>query len=652
VPNALDNILSKLQKATKNGDGWLARCPAHKDGRPSLSIKVSDSGKILFHCFAGCTTPAVCNALGIRERDLFPESPNGPGAFTHPRDLPIVAEYVYRDETGKPCLRVTRHPSTAAGKKDFKQWRHARDGWKLGTKAKAVGEIDAKYVLYRLPEILEAIALEHTVYVVEGEKDANNLALAGLDATTPAGGAAAKWLDHYTASLAGAYVVVIADKDEPGRKKALEICQALHGAARSVKYLELPGRTVKDASDFLKTGATARQITALADAAPLFDPNNPPEPLAEDDLPDLDNLALVAANPPPLPALLIDDLLHERLKMILGAPSKAHKSWVLLDLAVSVAAGARWLGFTTHQKKVLYLNFEIPREFAIKRAIEICHAKGIPFPANLMLWNLRGADTRAEILIPKIIRRCIAEGFGLIVVDPAYKLQGNDYDENSAASVHKLLRQIESLATDLQAAIVTAAHFAKGSAAGKDALDRISGSGVFARDPDVFVTLTPHATDDCFTVEARVRNLRAIPKFVVRLNFPLLVREEALDPEDLKQPAKTVKTGYGHSRKAPPEDILLKILPVLGCFDVTQPRHGVFNGAQVRKAFQDLGYHKDTVKDAITLAVDAGQIATVRSSLLGGESFYGIPTAIELWKPKLADLDKAEREARKAGKKP
>jgi len=648
VPATLDALLAKLQKVSKIGDGWIARCPAHEDGRPSLSINVSNTGKILLHCFAKCTAPEICAAIGFRERDLFPDSQNGaPGTHTRPEALPIVAEYIYRDEAGKPCLRVTRHPPKD-GKKEFRQWRPdhtAPDGWRLGTKAKGPGEVDAKLVLYRLPQILEAVALDRTIFVVEGEKDADNLAAAGIDATTSAGGAASRWLATYTDTLAGAAVVVIADKDEPGRKKALEICDALHGTARAVKYLELPGRKVKDASDFLKTGATARDILTLAGAAPDFDPANPPEPLAEDDLPDPDHFATVAADPPPLPPLLIEDLLHERLKMILGAPSKAHKSWVLLDLAISVAAGVPWLGFETHAKKVLYLNFEIPREFAIQRAIRICNAKGIDFPENLILWNLRGADTRAETLIPKIIRRYIAESLGLIIADPAYKLQGADYDENSASAVHNLLRQIERLATDLQAAIVTAAHFAKGSAAGKDALDRISGSGVFARDPDVFVTLTPLKTDDCFGVEARVRNLRAVPKFAVRAQFPLLVRDATLDPDDLKE-ANTTRSTHGHTRRRPPSDIFEKILP--RTFDVTKPRHGVLNTGQLRDAFEKLGYHKDTIKDATSLALDAGNVQTCKSSFVGGEKFYGSPSAIELWSHALAEIENQQRAIQKA----
>jgi hypothetical protein len=336
--------------------------------------------------------------------------------------------------------------------------------------------------------------------------------------------------------------------------------------------------------------------------------------------------------------------------MILGAPSKAHKSWCLLDLAVSVATGSEWLGFKTHPCKVLYLNFEIPREFAIQRLIFVSNAKCVEYSPNLAIWNLRGADTRAEILIPKIIARCKAEGFRLVIIDPAYKLQGADYDENSASAVHNLLRQIERLGTELNAAIVTAAHFAKGSAAGKDALDRISGSGVFARDPDVFVTLTPHnAGDDVFTVEARVRNLRAVPKFVVRSRFPLLVREESLDPDDLKQPGK-MQTGYGQARKRPPSNVFEHILPNLASLDIAHPRDGVFNGAQIREAFEKLGYHKDTIKDATTLALDAGQIQTVKSSFVGGEKFYGIPSAIALWAPTLAKMEKQEREARKAQK--
>lgn len=69
---ALLGLLNGVKRTTR---GWSSRCPSHNDKSPSLSVREADDGRILLHCFAGCTTPEVCNALGIRLSDLFLESP-------------------------------------------------------------------------------------------------------------------------------------------------------------------------------------------------------------------------------------------------------------------------------------------------------------------------------------------------------------------------------------------------------------------------------------------------------------------------------------------------------------------------------------------------------------------------------------------------
>lgn len=65
-----ETILARLQGVRRPGDGWTAKCPAHEDRSPSLSVS-EHNGKILLHCFAGCTTKSVCAALGMEMRELF-----------------------------------------------------------------------------------------------------------------------------------------------------------------------------------------------------------------------------------------------------------------------------------------------------------------------------------------------------------------------------------------------------------------------------------------------------------------------------------------------------------------------------------------------------------------------------------------------------
>jgi hypothetical protein len=183
----------------------------------------------------------------------------------------------------------------------------------------------------------------------------------------------------------------------------------------------------------------------------------------------------------------------------------------------------------------------------------VAKAKGIKIDRGAIhLWNLRGHAADFRQLVPRIVERCRAENFALIVLDPIYKLYGNT-DENSAGNVALLLNSLETLATETGAAIAFGAHFAKGNAAGKEAIDRISGSGVFARDPDSLLIFTKHETDDAFTVEPILRNFAPVAPFAVRWQFPLMTLADDLDPAKLKQVA-------GRRRQHDPAKLLALIV--------------------------------------------------------------------------------------------
>lgn len=270
-------------------------------------------------------------------------------------------------------------------------------------------------------------------------------------------------------------------------------------------------------------------------------------------LPELIDAAAFIAAPIAPPPELVGGMLHRGSKLVLGGGSKSFKTWCLLALAIAVAFGKEWLGHPTTPGKVLFLNFEIQPHAWQQRILAVARAMGATIePGQITLWNLRGHAADFRQLIPKIIERCRTENFALIVLDPIYKIYGNT-DENSAGNVALLLNALERLATETGAAIAFGAHFAKGNAAGKEAIDRISGSGVFARDPDSLLIFTKHETVNAFTVEPILRNFAPVDPFVVRWEFPLMHRDEELDPHRLKQvggrPAK-------HS-----EDDLLALLP-------------------------------------------------------------------------------------------
>lgn len=239
----------------------------------------------------------------------------------------------------------------------------------------------------------------------------------------------------------------------------------------------------------------------------------------------------------PTPDELVKGILHRGSKLVLGGASKAGKTWVLLDLAISVSSGHHWLGFPTIKSKVLYLNLEIQDKFMQGRIAKVKEAKGLKATPNLAIWNLRGHAADIVKLSADIINAAKAEGFALIVVDPIYKVMG-DRVENSTEGVAAVMNELEKIAVEGDAAIVFGSHYSKGNQAGKDALDRIGGSGVFARDPDAILTFTSHEEENAFAVDVTLRNFAPVAPFVVRWNYPLMHPDCSLDAKNLKQVLK------------------------------------------------------------------------------------------------------------------
>ena len=257
-----------------------------------------------------------------------------------------------------------------------------------------------------------------------------------------------------------------------------------------------------------------------------------------DGLPEIVDGSILIGVEPILPELLVEGLLHRGSKLSLGGSSKAYKSWGLLNLALSVATGEPWLRRTTTRARVLYINFEIDSRFMHARINAIARARNLkPEPGYFDFWNLRGKSTSHAQIIPQIIARCKDSNYGLTIIDPSYKLMGKGSDENSPGDVGAMLDSFEHIATETGAAVAYGAHFAKGNAAAKESIDRVSGSGVFARDPDSILTFTKHEADDCFTLECTLRNLPPVSPIVVKWQYPVFIVQDDLDPSKLKQVA-------------------------------------------------------------------------------------------------------------------
>ncbi|EHR33463.1 hypothetical protein HMPREF9709_01211 [Helcococcus kunzii ATCC 51366] len=206
-----------------------------------------------------------------------------------------------------------------------------------------------------------------------------------------------------------------------------------------------------------------------------------------DDLPEPESLADVFDNLPELSPPLINGVLRQGHKMLLAGPSKAGKSYLMIQLVIALAEGKKWLNWDCAQGKVLYVNLELDKPSALHRFKDVYKAleyepKGIN---NIEIWNLRGKAVPMDKLAPKLIRRAQKKDYIAVVIDPIYKVITGD--ENSADQMAHFTNQFDKVATELGCAVIYAHHHSKGSQGSKKAMDRASGSGVFARDPDALL---------------------------------------------------------------------------------------------------------------------------------------------------------------------
>ena len=215
-----------------------------------------------------------------------------------------------------------------------------------------------------------------------------------------------------------------------------------------------------------------------------------------DDLPDPESLDSVWKHMPELSPCLIDGVLRQGHKMLIAGPSKAGKSFLQIEMCIAIAEGRFWLGWGCTKGRVMYVNLELDRASCLHRFQDVYDALGWE-PRNLRnidIWNLRGKSVPMDKLAPKLIRRAAKKEYIAIVIDPIYKVITGD--ENSADQMANFCNQFDKVCTELGCAVIYCHHHSKGAQGGKRSMDRASGSGVFARDPDALLDLIELETTD------------------------------------------------------------------------------------------------------------------------------------------------------------
>lgn len=446
---SMDELLSRLEGVEQiKPDRWKALCPAHADHEPSLSITKADD-RILVNCLAGCQFPDVLKALNLEAKDLFF---NENGSTPKPRGRKIVATYDYTGEGGELLFQVVRYEP-----KDFKQRRpDGNGGWIWNVKGVTLS-------LYHEAEVLQGIKAGRTLFIVEGEKDADNLRALGLVATTNPMGAD-KWRDAYSDTLKGAHVAILPDRDEPGRRHAQQVAQSLQGKAASVKVMELPGQG-KDASDWVAAGGTCEALQELAASAPVWQPVG-----AKKAKSGWTCEALLKAEFPP-PVWVVPDLLSVGLAILAGRP-KLGKSRLALQLAVAVGTGGMWLDRKVEKGTVLAILMEdSPRR--IQRRLRQVKSPGdaairFEFGLAASLNTGEGLDAFWALVDetnPK-----------LVILDTLARCFGGKIDWNAVGDTVGALSSLQAEAMQRDICILFIDHHRKGTGENRDTISDVVSS--------------------------------------------------------------------------------------------------------------------------------------------------------------------------------
>lgn len=358
----LGEFLERLSGVKKAGSRWSARCPAHDDRTPSLTVSQGRDG-VLAKCHAGCSFDAIVAGAGLEPSQLFAPradrvvsrtSSTSPASNGHGRngahsrlgDLTLVEQYTYTDADGLPLFQTRRYVP-----KTFRQFRFENEHWIAG-----LGEVEP--VLFNLPAVIEAVAMGRRVVIVEGEKDAVALTALGVIATTSPMGAG-KWRDSMSEVFRDAAdVVILPDNDDAGRNHAMLVANSLAAHGATALIVQLPRLKAKqDVSDWLASGGSEAELEMLIRSAERvargsWEPDDGREMVMP---PRFRLLSIEEVEQIPAPTFLVEDIIPDASACELHGPPGGGKTFAALDLALSVASGRNFFGHKVRQGPVVYV---------------------------------------------------------------------------------------------------------------------------------------------------------------------------------------------------------------------------------------------------------------------------------------------------------
>ena len=436
------------------------RCPGpgHSTKDRSLSVKVDSGaqGGFVVHSFAG-DDPIACKDYVRQKAGLDAFKPNGQGrkrstASSGPQGC-VDTTYDYRDESSTLLYQVIRLKP-----KDFRQRRPDGNGgwiWSLG---------EARRVLYRLPELLQFP--DATVFVTEGEKDADRVASLSHCATTVASG---KWTDECVKALKDRNVIILEDNDDTGRKKAQEAAKLLHGVAKTIRVVPLPDlKPGGDVSDWLN--ADPERADKLVDAcfdipewAPSSDGES--ESQARQSHSTLNSARASSFGMKAIHWLWPGRYALGKLGLLVGLPDEG-KGQILADMAARVTRGSEWPCNEGRAPKgnVILLTAEDDINDTIVPRLTSAGADLGRIEIVKMVRDNKQDRMFSLVTDLELLRQKINEvgDVKLVQIDPITAYLGKDkIDSFRTTDVRAVLGPLVELATDLKVAMVAIMHFNK-----------------------------------------------------------------------------------------------------------------------------------------------------------------------------------------------
>lgn len=505
------DVGSRLAGIRPSGDGYVARCPAHDDTTPSLSVSVGETGKLLLHCHAGCDQRAVLDAIQATPQMLDPNrEERSVVSEWSPSKAPTEAIYDYTDEQGNLLFQVLR-----ATNKDFHQRRPdptSKTGWRW--------KMDGvRWVLYRLPHVTAALAEGATVWIAEGEKDVHTLESLGVVATcNPMG--AGKWREEYAEPfMEGSNVVIAADNDNPGQAHARRVAASL--AARGARVRIVEAKVGKDITDHIRAGCTLEELLTTQE------PDKPVKP----DLA-LDVWDFIAQDDGEID-WIIPGLIERGDRIMITAFEGYAKSTFLRQLAVAAAAGLDpFDGKPIKPSRVLYIdceNSDRQNRRALRWALPAANVYGSEVPRQTFFPIVKpeGIDLGTEEDAQWLLERVTAHKPDLLLIGPVYRLLTED--ANTDVTIRKIIAAIDRARIAADCAVVLEAHAGHG-AFGTSRSTRPLGSSMWMRWVESGIGIAPfQETDEAAKTPLKIEHWKPSRDRDLK-HWPEVIRHGHRDP--------------------------------------------------------------------------------------------------------------------------